>query len=131
MLVHIDPREKIKRQGEAWKAYNAFSAPIRQYRNKVVHDVQIGTVRVGKINLMPKMDEIKNYGSLAAVQEAVKNPETIKRDFVIREEQMFSDFRAIKRCLDALWENPIEELSTLLYRDRNAILLAKYNLRLA
>ncbi len=131
MLVHVEPRDKINRQDQAWKAYKSFSAPIREYRNKVVHDVQIGTVRVGKINLMPKMQKIKEYASLAAVQEAVKNPETIKRDFVVREEQMFSDFRALKERVNALWEKPTEDLTRLFYEERNTILLGKYNLRLA
>jgi hypothetical protein len=38
---------------------------------------------------MPKIEKIKQYASPAAVQEVVRNPETIKRDFVVREEQMY------------------------------------------
>ncbi len=129
MLVHLDPRDKIKRQDQDWKAYKSFSGPIREYRNKVVHDVQIGTVRVGRINLMPKVEKIKEYASLAAVQEAVKNPEVVKRDFVVREEQMYSHFRAFKELVNALWEKPTEDLARLLYSEQNAILLQKYNLQ--
>jgi hypothetical protein len=131
MLVHVDPRDKIKGQDQAWKAYRSFSVPIREYRNKVVHDVQIGTVRVGNINLMPKIEKIKEYSSFATIQDAVRNPETIKRDFVVREEQMFSDFRAFKECINALWQKPIEDLVLLLYEERNTVLLEKYNLQLA
>jgi hypothetical protein len=130
MIVHVDARDKIKRQDQAWKAYKSFSGPIREYRNKVVHDVQIGTVRIGGINLMPKVGKIKEYASLAAVQDAVRNPEVIKRDFVVREEQMYSDFRALKERVNALWEKPTEDLTRLLYTERNAVLLQKYSLRL-
>jgi hypothetical protein len=121
---------KIRRRDQAWNAYKSFSGPIRQYRNKVVHDVQIGTVRVGKINLMPKIDKIKEYASLAALQEALRNPELVRRDFVVREEQMYSDFRAFKECVNALWEKPSEDLERLLYTERNTVLLGKYNLKL-
>lgn len=133
MLVRVGPRDKIlvryfERQNQVWKAYKRFSGPIRQFRNKVVHDVQIGAVRVGKINLMPRIKEIGKYPSMTAIQEAMRNPTVFKKDFVVREEQMFSDFRTFKERLDALWEKPISDLSGLLYSDQNAILLAKYNL---
>ncbi len=131
MLIHVDPRDKVKRHDQSWKSFKSFSGPIREYRNKVVHDVQIGTVRVGKINLMPRIEKIRNYASLAAVQDAVKNPEIVKRDFVVREEQMYSDFRTFKERVNALWEKPIEDFARLLYAERNTVLLQKYNLRLA
>ncbi len=131
MIVHVEPRDKIKQQGQAWKAYKSFSVPIREYRNKVVHDVQIGTVRVGNINLMPKITKIKEYAALAAVQNAITDPETIKRDFVVREEQMFSDFRTFKERVNALWEKPTDDLTRLLYEERNPLILQKYNLRFA
>ena len=66
MIVRVSPRDKIlcryfEKQDAAWKDYKRFSRPIREYRNKVVHDVQLGTVRVGRINLMPRIDEIGKY----------------------------------------------------------------------
>jgi hypothetical protein len=79
---------------------------------------------------MPKIEKIKQYASPAPVQEVVRNPETIKRDFVVREEQMFSDFRVFKQRVNARWEKPTEDLARLFYEERNTILLKKYNLRL-
>jgi len=133
MIVHVGPRDKLlcryfERQNTAWKEYKRFSRPIREYRNKVVHDVQLGTVRVGKINLMPRIDKIQEYAAMAAIQEALRDPEILKRDFVVREEQMFSDFRSFKQRLNALWEKPTADLSGLLYEDLNPALLGKYNL---
>ena len=133
MIVRLAPRDKIlckyhERQDQAWKEYKRFSRPIREYRNKVVHDVQLGTIRVGKINLMPRIDKIQKYAAIAALQDALKNPDILKADFVVREEQMFSDFRTFKTCLNALWEKPTADLRSLLYADRNPALLNKYAL---
>jgi hypothetical protein len=133
MIVRVSPREKIlckyfERQNQAWQDYKRFRQPIREYRNKVVHDVQLGTVRVGRINLMPRTNKILEYTSMPAIQNALNNPEMLKRDFVVREEQMFSDFRVCKERLNALWEKPTLDLSGLLYEQWNPVLLGKYNL---
>ena len=77
---------------------------------------------------MPRIDAIRNYATMAAIQEALRAPEILKRDFVVREEQMFSNFRTFKQRLNALWEKPIADLSEPLYKDLNPILLEKYNL---
>src|SRR5262249_3267656 len=63
-----------------WKAYLTFANSIRQYRNKVVHDVAIGQVLVGKIFLVPRKQEIQKYSRLAAVHEAAAHPAILKRD---------------------------------------------------
>jgi hypothetical protein len=136
MIVRVAPRDKIlckyhERQDQAWREYKRFSRPIREYRNKVVHDVQLGTIRVGKINLMPRLDKIQKYAAIAALQDALKDPDILKADFVVREEQMFSDFRAFKTCLNALWEKPTADLRSLLYEDHNLALLNKYALTCA
>ena len=135
MMVHVSPQERIicryiEKQNKAWKEYNRFRQPIREYRNKVVHDVQLGTVRVGKINLMPRIERVREYASMHAIQDALNNAEVLKKDFVVREEQMFSDFRTCKERLNALWEKPMADLYGLLYERRNPILLGKYNLSL-
>ena len=83
----------------------------------MVHDVQLGTVRVGKINLMPRIDKIQKYTAMASIRDALNDPEVLKRDFVVRDEQMFSDFRTLKERLNALWEKPTADLCGLLYED--------------
>jgi hypothetical protein len=133
MIVRVGPRDKIlcryfERQDQAWKDYKRFTRPIREYRNKVVHDVQLATIRLGKINLMPRIDKIGYYAHMAAIQDVFTKPELVKRDFVVREEQMFSDFRSFKERLNALWEKPTADLRELLYENKNTTLLAKYNL---
>lgn len=134
--LYLPPRGEILDgyfgpQNQAWKAYQKLSHAIREYRNKVVHDVAIGHVIVGKIFLVPRKESIQKYAILTAVQEAAKDVKCLKQDFVIREEQMFSDFRALQERLNALWEKPAVDLGKLLYEERNPVLLAKYNLVLA
>ena len=90
--------------------------------------MQLGTIRVGKINLMPRIDKIRKYAAIAALQDAIKNPDILKAGFVVREEQMFSDFRTFKTCLNALCEKPTADPGSLLYEDRNPALLKKYSL---
>ena len=46
-------------------------------------------------------------------------------------EQMFSDFRTFKERVNALWEKPTDDLTRLLYEERNPLILQKYNLRFA
>ena len=108
--------------------YNTFSNRIRQYRNKVVHDVAIGNVIVGKIHLVPRKEKIQDYGDLQAVQAATKDWARLKRDFIVREEQMSADLRAIQALLNALWKRPIDKFSALFYESQNRNLLQKYNL---
>ena len=123
-IPELDPlsKEEFLKQLDSW--YDTEYA--KAY--KVVHDVQLGTVRVGKINLMPRIDNIQEYALLPAIQDVLKDPEKLKRDFVVREEQMFSDFRTCKERLNALWKKPIADLIGLLYEERNLVLLGKYNL---
>jgi len=115
----------------AWQGYKKLSDAIREYRNKVVHDVAIGHIIVGKISLVPRKESIQKYAILAAVQEAAKDVKRLKEDFVVREQQMHSDFCSIQERCNALWERPTTDLTKLLYVDRNPILLRKYNLILA
>ncbi len=131
--LHLPPRETIldkyfAQEDANWKAYTKLSGLIRPYRNKVVHDVAMGTVVVGKFQLVPKKERIQNYGAIRSVQEAAKDIKRLERDFVVREEQMGVDMRSIQMLLNMLWEKPTADLRTLLYEERNPALLQRYNL---
>ena len=117
---------------EGWINFKKISAEIRPYRNKVVHDVAMGAVLAGggKYHLVPKKRCINNYGKMHAVQEAANDPERLKRDFIIREEQMSYDLRTFQTALNLVWEKPLADLRLLLYSERNASLLQRYDLEL-
>jgi hypothetical protein len=133
MLVRIGPREGIicryvGRTDAAWTQYARFSGPIRAFRNRVVHDVQLGTIRVGSINLMPRPERVGQYARIDQLQAALSDPVVLKRDFAVREEQMFSDFRVFQQRLNELWQKPADDLRTLLYDERNNEFLRKYDI---
>ena len=133
--LYLPPRAKIVSgyfgEGDPdLRDYLKFSGQIRQYRNKVVHDVAIGNVLVGKFALVPRKERIQEYAALAAVQAAAKDLKRLKRDFIVREELMNVDLRVILKFLNALWNKPIVDFGTLLYEERNAVVLKKYNLAL-
>jgi hypothetical protein len=109
-----------------------FSEGIRPYRNKVVHDVAMGTVLVsdGKYHLVPRKERARDYGKMHAIQEAANDPARLKQDFVVREEQMGTDMRSLQGALNTIWQKPIADLCGLLYEDRNPILLQEYDIEL-
>ncbi len=131
--VYIPPRGRIVSaytSGTAWKNYAKFAGQIRQYRNKIVHDVAIGNILVGRIHLVPRKEKIGDYSDLATVQRAAQDFEKLKTDFVERTEHMTNDWRQMQEVLDALWAQPIQDITSLLYEQKNAQLAAKYNIQL-
>jgi hypothetical protein len=132
--IRLPQREMILggyfgQKGEAWLGYQRLTGEIRKYRNRVVHDVAIGTILYGKFFLVPKKDVIDKYPDLNAVRLAMQDAKRLNKDFVVREEQMRGDLRDLQVQLNLLWEKPRADLRRLL-RDRNPILLAKYDLML-
>jgi hypothetical protein len=132
MMVPVDPTESIisayTKNNNGWKEFIRFRQPIREFRNRVVHNVQLGTIRDGGKNLMPRPDKILSYASITAVQNAFHDRERLAKDFVVREEQMQRDFIACNQRLNDLWNLPIDDLRTLLYERHNATLLDSYHL---
>jgi hypothetical protein len=118
---------------QGWTEFKKISGEIRPYRNKVIHEVAMGTILTGdgKYHLVPRKRCIQDYGKMHSVQEAANDPERLKRDFIVREEQMSIDLRSPQSALNTIWEKPIADLRLLLYDERNPILLRKYNLELS
>jgi hypothetical protein len=112
----------------AWNAYELFANAIRPYRNRIVHDVAMGNVIVGKIPMVPRKERIQDYRSLQQVKAATHNIKQLKKDFVVREEQMFNDFQELQKHLNELWEFIIADFCNLLYEDTNPVMMKKYNL---
>lgn len=134
--VYLPPRQMIldtyfPPQDAGWKAYAKFSNQIRGYRNKVVHDVAMGTVLSGKFHLVPRKERVHDYTAMRSVQEAAGDIKRLKRDFIVREEQMSIDLHSMQVLLNGLWEKPIADLSALFYEEQNAVLLRRYNVELA
>jgi hypothetical protein len=106
--------------------------PLRAYRNFLVHDVSLGEVRVGNgMRLVPKKLRLSKYKKLDQVFAAARDTDLLNQDFITPKEQMIEDFVELQSVLNIVWEKPIENLTTLIYHERNKKILEKYNLEVA
>jgi hypothetical protein len=116
---------------DRWKDYKNLSRMIREYRNIIVHDVQIGKIiNLNGVQLVPKKEKIQQYKEFADVFAVLKEPTKLKNDFIEMKEQMFLDIEGLQTVLNDLWTKPIKDLARLFFEDKNQILLQKYNLNL-
>ncbi|MDP2898774.1 MAG: hypothetical protein Q8Q12_19725 [bacterium] len=116
---------------ENWKEYRRCSRGMREYRNVIVHDVQIGRIAtIGGVTLVPKKEKIQSYKRWSDVFAARADGERLRDDFINMTEQMILDIGRLEVTLNKLWEKPLEDLKKLFFQDRNEILLTKYNIEL-
>ncbi|MBL7903101.1 MAG: hypothetical protein JNK73_13980 [Bacteroidia bacterium] len=113
---------------KGWKEFKTYMSQIRQYRNVIVHNSQIGSILHDRKRYVPKKDKIGDYKKWHEVF-ATKN-DRFKHDFVNVEDLMNNDFIEIKKRLNDLWSKPQDEFFKLFYTDKNNLLLNKYSLRL-
>ena len=113
---------------DAWTSYDKFVRSVREYRNILVHSVQIGQVHVlGGSTLIPKRQKIQQYKTLSAVLSAAQDPKMLKEEFILAHEQMCVDFAEFQSKLNAVWERPLTDTRQL-FAEANSILLEKYHL---
>jgi hypothetical protein len=111
-----------------WKKYKKFVQKIREYRNVIIHNVQIGRILIrGNVILVPKKEKIHDYRKLYSVFAAKQNVKKLKSDFINMKEQIILDIGTLEVILNKLWKKPIEDLKRL-FKDKNPILLGKYNI---
>lgn len=116
---------------EDWREYKRYSQKIREYRNIIVHDIQIGKIiTIGGIPLVPKKEKIQNYKKWSYVFAAQQDIQKLKNDFINMKEQMILDIGNLEIILNKLWNKPINDLRKLFFKDKNEILLEKYNIDL-
>lgn len=125
-------QEYLGKKSQGWKQYNAYSGPLRAYRNFLVHDDALGEITVADgMRLVPKKQRLSSYKKLDQVFTAARDVGLLKRDFITPEEQMIADFVELQSVLNIVWEQPIQDLTKLLYEEQNPIILEKYNLQLS
>lgn len=116
---------------EDWREYQRYSQKIREYRNIIVHDIQIGKIiTIGGIPLVPKKEKIQDYKKWSYVFVAQQDIQKLKNDFINMKEQMILDIGNLEIILNKLWNKPIKDLRNLFFKDKNEILLEKYNIDL-
>lgn len=115
-----------------WKEYKKHTQKVREYRNIIVHDVQIGKIiTIGGVTLVPKKENIQEYKKWSDVFAVQQNIQKLNNDFINIKEQMILDIGRLEIILNNLWNKPLNNMKHLFYDDKNKILLGKYNIDLS
>lgn len=105
-----------------WKDYERHSKSIREFRNVIVHDVQVGR-RVddqGTV-FIPKPKKIQKYRTWRQVF-TVNDADVFRRDFAAVPNQLEEDLNLLQSSLNQLWELVICELELEFYQiDKSAL----------
>lgn len=92
------------------KQYIEFSQSIRQFRNVVIHDVQVGRLVDNSGNIyIPRPKAISNYKTWRQVFGVAGNMKTINCDFRPKKQQMESDIIELESILNEIWNLVIQE----------------------
>ncbi|MCD4677741.1 MAG: hypothetical protein K8S18_17350 [Desulfobacula sp.] len=96
--------KKYLKNDKLRKQYMKFSQSIREFRNVVVHDVQVGSLKDGNGNIyIPRPQVIMNYKTWRQVFSAAGNEKTINRDFRPKKQQMENDIIELETILNEIW----------------------------
>ncbi|MFH1287289.1 MAG: hypothetical protein ABII25_01155, partial [bacterium] len=112
---------------EMWEKYKVYTQKIREYRNVIIHNCQIGRIRKNGKIFVPKRDKIQNYKTWDKVFAATKNKQEIENNFIEMKQQMKLSLEGLEDKLNDLWEKPISDMKGLLYKKKNEMLFGKYN----
>ncbi len=111
-----------------WQNYKRDTRKLREYRNVIAHNVKIGQIIGLRGTLwVPRKEKIQHYKRWPAVFAAMQDPDK-KNDLIPMDAQMIWDIGQLEYDLNRLWEKVINDLSKLLFEDRNKVLLRKYDI---
>ena len=122
--------KKYLKNDELRKKYIRFSQSIREFRNVVVHDVQIGKLNITGGTYIPKPQVIKEYRTWREVFSAINKPGVIAQDFQLKKTQMESDINELETILNTIWELIIYEFLSEFYTHDRHFLRDLYGLTL-
>lgn len=111
------------------KQYATFSQSIRQFRNVIVHDVQVGRLQDKNGNtFIPKPKLISKYKTWRQVFSVAGDIETINRDFRLKKEQMDSDIAELETIFNEIWKLIIQEFTSEFYSEERKQLRDMYSI---
>ena len=114
---------------EDWKEYKFHARKVREYRDAILRNIQIGRVIVaGDIVLVPRKEHIQDYRKWPSVLLAADDPGRLQSHFIDMKEQMISDTETLEVMLNKLWQRPISDMKRLFFDDKNAVILGKYQI---
>jgi hypothetical protein len=114
---------------EDWKEYKLHARKVREYRDAILRNIQIGRVIiVGDIVLVPRKEHIQDYRKWPSVFLAADDPNRLQSHFIDMKEQMILDTETLEVMLNKLWQRPISDMKRLFFDDKNAVILGKYQI---
>ena len=116
-------------QNSLWKDYDVHSRSIREFRNVIVHDVQVGKLVINGKIFIPKPRAIQNYRTWRQVF-SVKDQNVFPRDFAELPQQLKEDLDLLESTLNHLWELVIYELEVEFYQEDRTILRHLYQVQI-
>ena len=112
-----------------WKGYKYHSRKVREYRDTILRNIQIGRVIfAGEMALVPRKEHIQDYRRWPSVFLAAEDPNRLQNQFIDMKEQMILDIETVEIMLNKLWQRPISDMKRLFFDDRNAVVLGKYQI---
>jgi hypothetical protein len=112
-----------------WREYKLHSKKVREYRDAIVRNIQIGRAIVaGDMMLVPRKEHIQEYRKWPSVFAAAEDPDRLQRHFIDMKEQMILDTETLEVMLNKLWHRPISDMKRLFFDDKNAVILGKYQI---
>jgi len=114
---------------EDWREYKFHPRKVREYRDAILRNIQIGRVIVaGDIVLVPRKEHIQEYRKWPSVFLAADDPNRLQNHFIDMKEQMILDTETLEVGLNKLWQRPISDMKRLFFDDKNAVILGKYQI---
>ncbi len=112
-----------------WKQYRYHARKVREYRDAIWRNVQIGrVVFAGDMALVPRKEHIQDYRRWPSVLLAAEDPGRLQNHFIVMKEQMILDIETVETMLNKLWHRPTADMKRLFFDDKNAIILGKYQI---
>jgi hypothetical protein len=112
-----------------WKQYRFHARKIREYRDAVWHNIQIGrVVFAGEMALVPRKEHIQEYRRWPSVFLAAEDPGRLQNHFIDMKEQMLLDIETVESMLNKLWHWPTSDMKRLFFDDKNPVILGKYQI---
>jgi hypothetical protein len=126
-LITVDPALDTYFNGKGeWNEFKKFDMSIRTLRNQILHNKQLGHIIHEDVYYIPSHNQLLNYLTWESLSNIDK--EKFKKHFIVRDDQMHSDFDTMKNRLNALWQTAITTFNELLYTNPSGTVLAMYNL---
>jgi hypothetical protein len=112
-----------------WREYKLHTRKVREYRDAILRNIQIGRVIVlGEMVLVPRKEHIQEYRKWPSVFLAAEDPNRLQSHFIDMKEQMILDTETLEVMLNKLWHRPISDMKRLFFDDKNAVILGKYQI---